>query len=349
MCPLPGPAARRIIVLVKPLARLLALALPLAFLIASPLAAAPASGSAPPINVDPSMLPENLNKFARQFLADYLSWDVARMGKWISPARGVIDLRILYTRDQFLGAYPTLAGEMKAANVTYQFGEGAFEGQRFYRASFVKTGGKLQGSVAPINFTCSFERIGNAWYLVQVNRLDAVSSDWLMVGDHIEDQDLVGPTLSGKQFSLAYAVHKGYPTLLSFFDKQQDLILPTNMYHLRAVHKWFVDLKGKPIFVMNVSDYPADTVREYLTNYQLQMPVLLDKTEIWHKILQVDQHPYLILIDKDGTLRAMCRNNYDESAYALFRQIVSDVVAEAAPVAKSQKSATGTPNPSAKF
>jgi|GEM_PF-4261380 len=289
------------------------------------------------------------NDFAKNFIVDYQSGDAAKVGKWIHPRRGVIDTRVIKTREAFLASYPALTSVLKTNKISYRFGEGYFNGDRFYKAIYPQTGGQFGKIQTPISLLCVFERIGDTWYLVQAHRFDTGSQAWLLVGDLVADDRLIGSTLSGRKFSMQFAQEQKHAVLLSFDDQVQDAFRDDNINHLKAVKKWYVELKGKPIYVMNISEYSKDLMTNYLSMNKLMLPVVLDEKSEWHHSLQVDQHPFLMLVDHEGRLRAMHRENFDTAAYGVFRLIVSDVV-NAVPVkGTAQKSGTKTADPSKKF
>ncbi|MEO7994676.1 MAG: hypothetical protein ABI743_09795 [bacterium] len=312
-------------------------------LLVAPLQAA--GGGTPPV-------PAGENAFALQFIKDYQSYNVATFGPWIHPRHGLIDQRELKTREQVLADFSKTGAALKNFKVTYTFGHGEFQGDQFYKALFLQSGGTLPKVNVRLNFICEFEKIGDRWYLVQSHNYTATSESWLMVGDVIDDASLVGTTLGDRRFSINYAVGRSKPVLLSFCDQGKDVFLNDNAQHLKTVHQWYSELRTQPIYVMNVNESSAQTVKEYLTLNKLMMPCVTDVDSLWHKSLQVDVHPFLLLLDQGGVIRAMNRpgeGRYNADAYGLFRQIVSDVIAETPGGKSGQNSATKAIDPSSKF
>lgn len=306
----------------------------------------PASAQLPTLAPGQIEVPDD---FAKQFIVDYMAGDAVKMGKWIHPRRGVIDSRFLKTRDQFLGSYPELTKILKQTKVTYRFGEGMFNGDSFYKAIYPQVTGQFGKLPTVISLLCIFEKIGDQWFLVQAHRYDMASANWVTVGDKITDNRLKGTTMSGRSFSLEFALSKEHAVLLSFDDQVQNMFRDDNLRHMKAVKKWYEELKGKPIYVMNISEHSKERMEKYLADNKMMVPVVMDDKSVWHHALQVDQHPYLILIDHTGVLRAVHRESYDDATYSLFRQIVSDVVAQVPVNPGGQKSGTKAADPSLKF
>lgn len=287
--------------------------------------------------------------FAREFIADYQTADANRIGKWLHPRRGVIDSRALKTRDQFLASLPQLAQVIKGSKITYRFGAGEFNGPNFYKALYPQSGGQIGDLRASISLICAFERIEGRWYLVQAHRHDAGSAGWYMVGDKITDERLSGPTLTGRRFSVSYATGRNHAVLLSFYDDRQDLFRDDNLLSFRTVKKWYDELKAQPIYVMTISERGRVATEQFMREKKLVTPVILDEQSEWHRALQVDQHPYLVLIDHNGVLRALHRAEFNGPAYTLFRQIVSDVLAQTPAKSSGQNSGPKPVDPSSKF
>ncbi|HYE78887.1 MAG TPA: hypothetical protein VEI97_12955 [bacterium] len=323
----------------------------LLLLLALPMAPAVLAAPLTPPTDTSGLIPEGDVQFAREFIADYQSADVARVSKWVHPRRGVSDQRELKTKESFQASLPTLSKAIKTGKLTWRFDYGQFYGERFYKALYRQSGGKLGDVRKSFDIICVFEEIGGKWYLVQVNHYTAVSAERLMVGGKAADERLVAKTLGGRSFSLAYATGKNKAVLLSFFDAGQDLLLDINIKHLRTMKKWTDELKREPIYVMNVTERTAAETNEYLKINKIPMPGIVDGDSLWHHVLDVDAHPYLLLVDHEGTVRAMHRGGapYDPAVYTLFRAIVSDVVAEAKVASGGQKSAPKAVNPSSKF
>jgi hypothetical protein len=308
----------------------------------------PSSGSQPPSKppARPAMPPSKLEveavvpSFAMAFKDDYRTLNPAKIMKWISPKRGLIEDGILQTYDETRQKIQTMQEELKGIKIEMTFARGYYTGSSdandFYRGFYELSMG--QGKVNQVIKTIAvFEKINSQWFLVQTQNLRLAQNsplptmdtpklepNILMVGDHVPEYS--GTTYGKKpqKFSSILAQRRGRPVLLNFFTR----ISGDFGAQLDWAQTLYPKYKGKNIYIFCVTDDALEFLKPYLASGKWKIAVLRDDKSLMHLDLKIDISPYIMLIDRDGVVRVVSRG-YNKSSLVLVEKIMDDVIDQA--------------------
>jgi len=310
--------------------------------------------------------------FVMEFRQDYISFKPERIMNWISPKRGLVQDGVLMSYETAASRMKEFQKEMAdLKNPELTFLRGYYNGNadtdlqanrqilegkdydspqknNFYKAFYQLT--FTLGQVnQKINLIMVFEKINGKSYLVQTQNLRLtrgdrntkntesliLPTDRLMIGD--KPLDFEGITFSkskkARRFASEMAQRRTRPVLLNFFTK----ISPDVGVQLDWAESLYSKYKGKNIYIFCVSDDEPDFLAPYLESGGWKIVVLRDPDSLIHQDLEVDIHPYIILLDHWGVVRTMSRG-YNKESLVLVEKIMVDIIDEANTVMTQQKS-----------
>lgn len=303
----------------------------------------PMDPSRPPIEID-TLTPS----FITEFRDDYVSFETQRLLKWLTPKRGLVEDGVLMTYERTREKMSGVEQEMRALKPRMAFLRGYYNGfadlRQFYKA-FYQISIPAGKSEQKINMIAVFERIDGKWYLVQTHSLKlhrdtsmatpedilALQSNILAIGDYPFDYSASTYSLTQppRRFSSEISKNRNRPVLLNFFARFSG--------DFNAQMEWaesfYPKLRGKNIYFFCVSDTSLEFLQPYLKDSGFQIiahnnVVLLDEDSKMHHILEIDIHPYLMLIDHRGVVRAISRG-YNRESLGLIEEITFSIIDEA--------------------
>ena len=301
--------------------------------------------------------------FVMDFQQDYASFKLERIMNWISPRRGLVEDGILmsyeYTEER-LKKFEKEMSELKNPQLTFLRGyyngnrdsglegsmnilegrdNGSSQKNNFYKAFYQLTF-KLGKVNQKINLIMVFEKLDDKSYLVQTQNLRlsrgnqvnirseslSLPTDKLTIGDKPLDYEGVtfSKTKKSRRFASEMAQRRIRPVLLNFFTK---ISLDVGM-QLDWAESLYPKFKGKNIYIFCVSDDEPDHMAPYLESAGWKIVVLRDPDSLIHMDLEIDIHPYILLLDHWGVVRSMSRG-YNQESLELVEKIMAEVIDEA--------------------
>ncbi len=301
--------------------------------------------------------------FTKAFQADYITFKPENIMKWITPRRGLVQDGILmsheYTRTKmtdfqkvmkdiknpeilFLrgyynrtansgarGSFPIVEGKTSVTQPTFGFYKA------FYQLTFDL--GKVRQK---INIIAVFEKLDGKWYLVQTQNLRmsrgeantrttesfALQTDRLTIGDMPLDFEGVtfSTTKKARRFASKMARNRKRPVLLNFFT----LISTDSGAQMDWADSIYPKHKDKNIYIFCVSDDEPAFLEWYLDEGGWNIVVLRDVNSLTHHDLEVDIHPYIILLDHWGVVRTISRG-YNKESLKLVENVMDEIIDEA--------------------
>jgi peroxiredoxin len=293
----------------------------------------------PPVEVE-TVTPQ----FVEQFRTDYATFNHDSIMKWISPKRGLVQDSILMSYEATSAQMKDFVKEMKdLKSNSVDFFQGYYTGtsreKKFYKA-FYQINFSLNKVAQRINIVAVFEKIGDKWFLVQTHNLRmtrgtmntpsresmTLQTNVLTVGER--PLDFEGKTFSktkqSRRFASTMAIKRKRPVLLNFFSRMSG--------DFGAQLKWaetlYPKFKGRNIYIFCVTDDEPEFVAPFIDQEKLKLAVLLDVNSLMHQDLEVDIHPYIILLDHRGVVRTISRG-YNKESYGLVENLMNEIIDEA--------------------
>lgn len=301
--------------------------------------------------------------FAKTFQSDYITFKPDNIMKWISPRRGLVQDGVLMSRDYTNTKMSEFQKEMKEIkNPEMLFVRGYYnrtslsnarssksivEGKTpttqptfgFYKA-FYQLSFDLEKIRQKINIIAVFEKLDGKWYLVQTQNLRmsrgginspttesfALQTDQLTIGDMPLDFEGVtfSTTKKSRRFASKMARNRQRPTLLYFFT----LISVDSGAQMDWAETLYPKYKDKNVYIFCVTDDEPEYIKWYIEQGKWNVGVLRDVNSLMHHDLEVDIHPYIILLDHWGVVRTISRG-YNEESLELVESVMDEIIDEA--------------------
>ncbi len=139
-----------------------------------------------------------------------------------------------------------------------------------------------------------------------------------------------GTTPSGRTWSLAHAVSVGKPTVFYFFSVQGlSVALPedfeTQMQFLEGLYDRF---GHENLYVYGVTDDDREELEWLGESGYTSFAPLLDENSDIHAALNIDTHPFIVVLDSEGTVVALSKT-FHPSSYDLITARIQDAMASA--------------------
>jgi len=301
--------------------------------------------------------------FAKTFQSDYITFKPGNIMKWISPRRGLVQDGVLMSYDYTNTKMAEFQKEMKEIKnpemlfvrgyynrTSFSSAKGSMpivEGKTpitqptfgFYKAFYQLTFnlGKIRQK---INIIAVFEKLDGKWYLVQTQNLRmsrgginspttesfALQTDQLTIGDM--PLDFEGVTFStskkSRRFASKMARNRKRPVLLYFFT----LISADSGAQMDWAETLYPKYKDKNVYIFCVTDDKPEFLKWYLEQGKWKVAVLRDENSLMHHDLEVDIHPYIILLDHWGVVRTISRG-YNEESLKFVESVMDEIIDEA--------------------
>jgi hypothetical protein len=282
-------------------------------------------------------------QFVKDFQNDYATFSADKFMKWISPKRGLVEDGILMTFDLTKTKMKDVEKEMSGLKPSMYFIRGYYNGladvKKFYKA-FYQLSFKAGKADQRINLIAVFEKIDSQWYLVQSHSLKlsrdtlrsgkndalALQTNLLTIGDFPFEFEGKTYVTKGKarQFSSKVAKNRKRPVLLNFFTR----ISGDFGAQLDWAESLYPKFQGRNIYFFCVTDDELDFLTPYLDDGKWKLAVLLDEKSLIHHDLEIDIHPFIMLIDHSGVVRCISRG-YNKESLGLVEKITLEIIDEA--------------------
>ncbi|MCD6217382.1 redoxin domain-containing protein, partial [bacterium] len=154
----------------------------------------------------------------------------------------------------------------------------------------------------------------------------ALQTDQLTIGDM--PLDFEGVTFStskkSRRFASKMARNRKRPVLLYFFT----LISADSGAQMDWAETLYPKYKDKNVYIFCVTDDKPEFLKWYLEQGKWKVAVLRDENSLMHHDLEVDIHPYIILLDHWGVVRTISRG-YNEESLKFVESVMDEIIDEA--------------------
>jgi hypothetical protein len=141
---------------------------------------------------------------------------------------------------------------------------------------------------------------------------------------------LEAKTPGGATWRLQHSVAAGKPTVLYFFSVQwlsiqQEEDFEAQMNFLEGLYDEF---GREDLYIFGVTDESVEVLDWLGESGHTNFAPLLDEGSLMHAALNIDQHPYIVVFDAEGTVAALSKT-YHPSTLDLIRDRIREVIEEA--------------------
>ena len=161
--------------------------------------------------------------------------------------------------------------------------------------------------------------------------LASVNAWPLLIGSNFADENstqrVEGKTPSGSAWRLLDAVEAGKPTVLFFFSIQSNWMmspedLDTEMDFLSGLYDTF---GFENLYIFGVTDASVEDAEWMGEAGYNDFALLHDEGSMMHAGLNIDEYPYTVVIDSEGTVVAICKT-FRPSVLPMLEERISEVL-----------------------